>query len=205
VEDGFSIMSDTTALKQEPLSDPKTWVDRHGDYLFRYAVMRLKNEESAEEALQETFVAALKGRDRFKGKSSERTWLVGILKNKIMDHFRKASRERPVSTLEDGESLDKFFDSKGRWKKMPASWNMDPSAHMEKGEFWKVFSACLMGLPDRLSKVFTVLELDELNSEKACNLLNLSMTNLRVMLHRARLQLRACLESNWFHLKGKSK
>ncbi|MHC4945232.1 MAG: RNA polymerase sigma factor, partial [Planctomycetota bacterium] len=91
------------------LSDPATWVDEHGDALYRFAITRLKDPEAAEEIVQETFLAALKAKDSFKGRSSERTWLIGILKNKVIDHFRKMSRERPVTDQGPDMAIEEAF------------------------------------------------------------------------------------------------
>ncbi len=187
-------------------SNPEKWVDEHGDYLFRYALVRLRDKEIAEDVVQETFLAALQGREKFKGEASEKTWLVGILKHKIIDHFRKIGRESPMTDLlftagpEEG-----FFDLKGKWKVAPASWADDPKEILEKKEFWKKLDDCLLGLPSRLAQVFSLRELEGVESEQICNLLKISATNLGVILYRARMQLIRCLETNWFGTKKEGK
>ncbi len=100
------------------LSNPEDWVDQHGDYCFRFAVLRVHDSEVAQDLVQETFVAALEARDRFAGRSAERGWLVGILKHKLIDHFRRTSREcvlDDVGQLEDDREEEVFFDQIGQW------------------------------------------------------------------------------------------
>lgn len=177
-------------------------MDDHGDFLFRYAISRVRNEAAAEDVVQETFLAALKSRANFTGQSSERTWLVGILKHKIIDYFRKASREHAETDLETGaDAAESFFDLKGMWKMehAPSEWSRDPDAAFEQKELAKTLEDCMGKLPARLSRAFTMVEKDELNGEEACKVLNITATNLYVMLYRARLLIRKCLEMNWFH------
>lgn len=178
-------------------TNPRNWVDRHGDFLYRYALLRLGQSEAAEDLVQETFLAALRGREQFQGASSERTWLAGILKHKIIDHLRRKHRERPVSGLGADEWTDELFDRNGHWKKAPGSWT-NPEAAIENAEFWNVFSRCLGKLPGRLAEAFSLREIDELKSSEVCELLAVSSANLSVMLHRARLRLWRCLGTNWF-------
>jgi RNA polymerase sigma-70 factor (ECF subfamily) len=183
-------------------TNPAKWVDEHGDYLFRYALSRLRQRDVAEDLVQETFLAALRGRDRFAGASSERTWLVGILKRKIVDHLRRKAHEQPVSDVTDSDRwAEALFDERGHWKKKPGQWPADPSAAFEKQEFWAIFTACLRKLPERLANAFTLREVEELDSQEVCKVLNVSANNLWVMLHRARLGLWRCLEVNWFGTK----
>ena len=108
-------------MEQNQINDPETWVDEHGDSLFRYALFRIQNGQVAEDLVQKTFLAALRGKDSFAGRSSVRTWLFGILKHKIIDHIRKISRERPKEDIETVANLaDKTFDEQGVWKSQPA-------------------------------------------------------------------------------------
>lgn len=187
------------------LTGPETWVDQHGDCLFRYALMRVRNETVAEEIVQETFLAALKSYSAFDGKSSERTWLTGILKHKMIDHFRKCSRQIAFDSL-DGlpvESSD-LFQKNGEWvdhfdfDRGPIDWGTNPARIFEDSQFQQTFQQCLLHLPDRLSAAFTLREMEELSSEDVCKVLGISTTNLWVMLHRARAQLRKCIEYSWF-------
>lgn len=180
--------------------EPELWVDRHGDVLYRFALLRLRSPELAENAVQETFLAALAARDSFSGRSSERTWLVGILKRKVVDHFRKAGREVPTDDAEGAASDpgEELFDPKGRWRVPPARWGDRPGAELERAEFWAALSRCIQGLPERQARVFCLRELDELPGDEVCKVLGVSASNLWVLMHRARAGLRRCLELSWF-------
>jgi RNA polymerase sigma-70 factor (ECF subfamily) len=183
-------------------TNPRNWVEEHGDFLHRYALLRLERPETAEDLVQETFLAALRGREQFQGASSERTWLVGILKHKVIDHFRRKRREQPVSDLGADEWVDELFDQSGHWKKAPRSW-ANPEAAVESAEFWNVFADCLGKLPGRLAEAFSLREIDGLESAEVCALLAVSPANLSVMLHRARLRLWRCLGTHWFATEEK--
>jgi RNA polymerase sigma-70 factor (ECF subfamily) len=179
------------------LTDPASWVDRYGDYLFRYALVRLRQAELAEDLVQDTFLGALQSRRRFSGASSERTWLVGILKHKIVDHLRRHHREEPAIDNSSDQWLDELFDRRGHWKKWPPRWS-NPGAAFENAEFWTTFSKCLGKLPGQLAETFCLREMDELPSAEICKVLAVSPTNLWVRLHRARLLLWRCLSIHWF-------
>src|ERR1051325_11836429 len=194
------------ADKAQPaaLSDPERWVDEHGDYLFKYALSRLRDPARAEDMVQETFLAALKGGSKFAGRSAEKSWLVGILKNKICDHFRTASRETSFTDMEfySDEESDRFASQglrKDAWihERAPLEW-MDPGASLDSEVFWKTFRDCSNKLPKNVATVFNLREVDGVESKEICALLNISENNLWVMLHRARMALRRCLEVNWF-------
>ncbi len=193
-------------MKNNSFSDPSVWVDQYGDLLFRYAMMRLRNKDLAENAVQETFLAALKGKDSFTGKSSESTWMVGILKHKIIDHYRKDFREKTVTdmqTFQSGEeqTIDGFYDAMENPKKYPKDWMPDPQAVLHSKEFWTTLQDCMTKLPAKVSHAFSMREFDDMDTAVICKELGITPTNLWVMLHRARLQLRACLEMNWFEMK----
>lgn len=183
--------------------DPENWVDEHGDYLFGYALLRVRDRELAEELVQETFLAALKARHNFAGQSSEKTWLVGILKHKIIDHFRRVSREHSVADFEANGHEEDLFRQTGEWvdhwkpESAPKEWANDPGRLLEQKEFWEVFKRCLAELPPRLAQAFTLREIDGFSSEEICEILNISANNLWVMLHRARALLRRSMEVNW--------
>ncbi len=190
---------------QPQSSDPKSWVDQYGEYLFRYALARTRDPQVAEDLVQEAFMAALQARDGFMGRSSERTWLVGILKHKILDYFRKTSRESH-SDLADNmtPTLEDMFDNQGNWKPSaigPKDWGEDPNQILERKEFWDVLAHCVGELPSRHARAFSLREIDDLNSEEVCKVLNVSTTNLWVMLHRARSHLRRCLEIHFLGRK----
>jgi RNA polymerase sigma-70 factor, ECF subfamily len=201
-----------TSMSQSPEPrGPECWVDRHGDVLFRYALLRLRDPAAAEEIVQETFLAALQSYGNFSGQSSERTWLVGILKHKITDHYRRLSKLHPDWQAEDldiASANDGLMMTAGEWvnhwdfEAGPCDWNANPAALVEQAEFRERLQRCLAALPDRLAAAFTLRELEELTSEEVCKVLSISATNLWVMLHRARAQLRHCLEVHWFRATG---
>ncbi len=197
-------MSDA-ANEHDAFVDPTAWVDEYGDYLFRFAMLRVKNEELANDLVQETFLAALKGKETFAGQSAPRTWLVGILKHKIMDHFRKSSREVSLETNDGGPvEAEKLFTTDGpmpgHWVDGlgPKEWGGSPSEAIEKQEFWHALQSCLKTLPDRLAQVFVLRELDDADHTEITQTMNISQTNYWVMMHRARAQLRQCLEKNFY-------
>jgi RNA polymerase sigma-70 factor (ECF subfamily) len=183
--------------------DPATWVDAHGDALYRYALLRVKDTHVAEDLVQETFISALEGLSAFKGSSSVRTWLVGILKHKILDYFRRSTREIASADLTalEGETEDETFNRLEQWRHAPSSWKDSPDKLLENKEFWKVFVRCLEGMPESFRRAFALRELDGLETEEACKILGITPTNLWVMLHRARAKLRNCLDDNWFREK----
>jgi len=180
--------------------DVAEWVEQHGDYLFRYALMRMREHDIAEELVQETLLAAVKGRESFKGDSSARTWLIGILKHKILDHLRRIGRENKVRfDIGSGGDIDRYFDEHGKWleQHQPNRWTTDPAQLTEQKEFFGVLQGCLSKLPDRLRHVFTLRELDDLTTEEICKELEITSTNLWVILYRARVKLRDCIETRW--------
>ena len=174
-------------------------MDSHGDCLYRYALLRVRVPELAAELVQETFLEALGGWGSFAGRSSERTWLVGILKHRIVDHVRRTTRERPASGESSSRPIDDpTFDARGHWRAIPDSWRGDPRSVLETREFWDVFGACLSRLPRSLADAFFLREVDGLSPEETRELLKISAANLWTRLHRARSLLRDCLELNWF-------
>lgn len=175
------------------------WVDEHAQFLFRFSLARVRDHNAAEELVQETFLAAVQAIDSYRADASPRTWLVGILRRKIVDRFRKLARERGREPLEANDpAVDALFDGKGRWIKEPLSREVDPTALRNRADFWRVFEDCLQGLPDRLAMAFSMRVMDDIEPEEVCKVLSISSTNLWVMLHRARSRLRVCLEANWF-------
>jgi RNA polymerase sigma-70 factor (ECF subfamily) len=182
-------------------TEPEEWVDEYGDYLFRYAMRMLRDAGHAEDVVQETFLAALDARKNFSGRSSVKTWLTGILKRKIVDHLRKAKRRRSSLdfNVEEEGKLDGVFDHEGHWAKGPAAWwVINPRKLFEKKEFWEVLRQCLSELPPRLASAFLLREIEGMTTREVCEALEVSESNVWVMLHRSRMHLRKCLETNWF-------
>jgi RNA polymerase sigma-70 factor (TIGR02943 family) len=180
-------------------TDPLTWVETHGDYLYRFALARVRNPEAAEELVQEALLAALSARHSFRGRSSERSWLTAILKRKVVDWLRVQVRRRAVQGPPADRWADGLFTRGGKWKVKPDDWSSDdPGREITRGEFWATFSACLDKLPARLRQAFVLRHLDERAADEVCQALGASATNLWVMLHRARLRLWRCLTVNWF-------
>ncbi|MFZ5876442.1 MAG: sigma-70 family RNA polymerase sigma factor [Nitrospirota bacterium] len=175
-------------------------MEEHGDYLYRFALSRLRDAKTAEDVLQETFLAALHAVDRFEGRSSERSWLTGILKHKILDHFRRSGREAGLDDRDEpAERSAEWFDEEGHWKldqNSPAEW-VAPDRTLENSRFWEALGRCLGELPTRTARAFTLREIDEEGTDAICKILNITPTNLWVMLHRARMHLRRCLELRW--------
>lgn len=169
-------------------------------YLLRYAMLQLRNPALAEDAVQETLLAALDARSGYSGQSAYRTWVVGILKHKIIDMTRKTAREQPLATDKDeseSDAIDALFDANGRWREMAPAWG-DPEKSFEDRKFWQALERCLESMPARTARVFMMREVMDRSSEEICKDLEISATNLWVILHRARLNLRECLNVNWF-------
>jgi RNA polymerase sigma-70 factor (ECF subfamily) len=179
----------------ENLPDPCEWLSRYGDSLYRYALSRLRRTHEAEEAVQETLLAALKGRGDFQGRSQPLTWLMGILKRKVVDRMRSAARDARMTGLDD---LDAWFDAKGKWREGLRRWD-DPAADAERAEFWRVVRRCLAKLPKGMAEAFTLRTLDGQTADEVCQELAISPANYWVLLHRARLRLVRCLDLHWFH------
>ncbi|MFP4030064.1 MAG: sigma-70 family RNA polymerase sigma factor [Desulfococcaceae bacterium] len=181
-----------------PMDDPEDWVDQYGDLLYRFALSRVGAAHVAEDLVQETFVAALHGLGSFHGRSSIRTWLMAILKHKIVDHFRQDGRETPV---EDAglvaDVSEELFNHRGHWNAKPPRWHTDPSQVHEQKEFLDVLYRCLSEIPSRQADAFLMREVDGRTTEEICKELGISSSNCWVMLYRARMGLRKCLEIRW--------
>ena len=176
------------------MSEFRARVEGERAYLLRYATLQLRDAHAAEDAVQETLLAALGGEASFAGRSSLRTWLTGILKHKIVDAIRRMSRE---STLASEEDFDALFDERGHWIEMPRAWT-DPDASLEQKDFFAVLEDCLAKLPAKTSQAFMMREHLGLETTDICKELSVTPTHVWVLLHRARLALRLCLEMNWF-------
>ncbi|HRI14381.1 MAG TPA: sigma-70 family RNA polymerase sigma factor [Verrucomicrobiota bacterium] len=181
-----------------PPPDPESWVERHGDYLFNYAVGQLRDATAAEDLVQDTLVAALRTQDRFARRSSERTWLTGILRHKILDHFRQQQRRPTVPLVTEGDGgSGGLSDDTLLWLHEVADECASPSRRLELAEFHDALVQAMGTLPPRIAQVFELHALQDLPSETVCEEMKISPENLWVMLHRARKQLRSVLESMW--------
>jgi RNA polymerase sigma-70 factor (TIGR02943 family) len=180
------------APARQHLPEPSEWLERYGDVLYRFALARLRRPHEAEEVVQEALLAALQARRQFKGRSHPRTWLVGILKRKILDRLRTTARTVPRTNL---PNLDAWFNDRGKWRKPLGRWE-DPTDHAERSEFWEILRRCLAKLPTRMAAAFTLRTVDDSPPTDVCRELEISPNNLWVLLHRARLQLARCLQSN---------
>lgn len=177
------------------MTDPELWLKEHGDYLFRYARRRLFSDEQAEDAVQECLLAALSARRDFAGDSSERTWLTGILKHKIVDAIRKQAREVTAPGGDDEQDdWESLFDQSGHWLETFRDWG-NPEAALEKSRLQRMLDECFRRLKPTLAQIFSLRELSGLSNEEICKELDISQTNAWVMLHRARLSLRECLDT----------
>ncbi len=190
--------------------DPTKWIEQYADVLFSYAFARINRRDVAEDLVQDTFLSALKAKDTFRNESSEKTWLIAILKRKIIDHYRKKSTQSELNILDrekrDG-FIDHFFESdggkEGHWTNTaaPKPWGGDFETEVEKDEFQTVLKDCLGKLPEKWSAVFTLKNMDDLDSDEICKELQIAPSNYWVIMHRAKLQLRECMEMNWFERK----
>jgi RNA polymerase sigma-70 factor (TIGR02943 family) len=178
---------------------PQKWVEHYADMMYRYTLVRVKDADVAEELVQSTFFAALKSQSTFAGKSTEKTWLFGILKHKTMDYFRGFKKHVSIDMTSEDDPI--HFNSTGHMASKPGNWNLDPEKAAENKELSQVLAQCMNKLPEKFHRVFVLKEVDGLSSEEICNEFNIKPTNLWVILHRARNQLKLCLESNWLNTK----
>ena len=193
----------TEGLEREILgspADPAGWLERHGTALYRFAKAKLGRSDTAEDLVQETLLAALQSYDRFQGRSSERTWLLAILRRKIVDHYRGRDGREPGRNRTERSDREtfRFFEENGHWRNAPARWKGAHEA-LEVEEFRDVLAHCLERLPAPLAEAFLLREWEGMGVEPVAETLDVSAATLRVRLHRARLLLRECLERNWFH------
>ena len=176
--------------------------------MIKFATQQLGDSHQAEDAVQDALIGALKNADSFGGRAALKTWIFAILKNKIADTLRHKQRMVNVSSLlreeDDDEDLSELFDRKGFWQpdEHPIAWG-NPEASLREGQFWRVFETCLEALPPNQARVFMMREFIELGAEEICAAVNLTTSNLYVLLHRSRLRLRECIENKWY-LKGEN-
>ncbi len=176
---------------------PDTWVDKYADYLFNYAVSRVNNAELAKDLVQETFFAGLKSAPNFKGDAAERTWLIAILKRKVIDHYRKINSKKGKAEVK----IDFAADSEeGDWleKRVADNQDRDGEAFLENEELGDAIYGCIEKLPTKQAQVFKMKTIQGMDTEDICNELGINPSNLWVMIHRARTALMGCLNDNWF-------
>lgn len=168
-------------------------------HLRKFALLQLRDEVAASDVVQETCLAALQNQESFKGESELKTWLIAILKNKIIDYLRSESRKIALSdTSFDEDEFSALFDARGHWNKedRPSDWG-NPQEMLERKRFWEIFELCMTALPEKLARIFSMAEFLGLEAKEICKELSISSSNYWVIMHRARMQLRLCLEKRW--------
>ncbi len=206
---GIKFKSRTEAGTKKPqspqLSEPEKWLNEYGDYLFNYAIQKLNNITHAEDVVQETLLSALsatKKDSQYLGKSSEKTWLTGILNHKIIDFIRKQVRELTIEdivALSDSNienEIDNLFDARGRWLNPPQKWG-NPEKLLHDSQFLTTLNHCLSKLNPTMSQIFTLKEIAGKSPKDICSKLDITSTNYSVILYRARMKLRQCIEHIW--------
>jgi RNA polymerase sigma-70 factor (TIGR02943 family) len=178
--------------------NPNKWIVLYADYLYNYAITRVDDQDVAKDLVQETFFSGIKGKDNFRGQAAERTWLVSILKRKIIDHYRKVNsakgqKEVRMNFYEEGKK-------KGNWieERVPQAWGNDAEKKIENSELKDALDACINNLPEKYRMVFLLKTVQKYETEEICNELGITASNLWVIIHRARMQLRNCMEEKWF-------
>lgn len=177
----------------------EAWVEEYGDYLFSFALLKVKDVPLAEDLVQETLLAAITAEKSFSYQSSVRTWLTSILKHKMIDHLRRQGREIAIGDLIDQDktdNVDLFFKSNGRWIEKPEAFP-NPESALQQKDFWQVFQHCLSGLKEKQAEVFLAKEIYGMSNAKICKDFSITPTNVWVLTHRARLSLSRCLKNHW--------
>lgn len=189
-------------ITEEQLTRAESWLGEHGDYLYRYAQSRVFNQHHAEDLVQDTLLTGMKKLSDFRGQSTERTWLTGILRYKILEHHRKQTREEASEGDEiEGQILKAWFDADGHWKHNASTtglnWSPEPRSDIDRKEFWQTLQNCMAKLPAKARAVFVQRELEGNDAKAVTAELGISDSNLWVLLHRARNLLKHCLQTNW--------
>jgi len=185
--------------KQAVKANPHKWLELYGDMLYQYALPRVNDSVIAEDLVQDTFLSALKGLGGYKGEASEKNWLFTILKNKIIDYYRKKATEQAVITMPELKLMDdEWFNEDGSWaeNRMPKDWQVADN-FVERKEIQKVINWCKNHLKALQQHVFTLKYMEDLDSDEICKVLKISSSNYWVLIHRARLQMRDCVEKYW--------
>lgn len=177
---------------------PDTWVDAYADYLFNYAIARINDAEVAKDLVQETFLAGLKSAKNYKGDAAERTWLIAILKRKVIDYYRKSNSKKGKAEVRVNYSA--HSDAEGDWLEEQVSDPFSNYEHsdIENEELGMAIQSCIGKLPKKQAQVFTMKTIQGISTEDICNELNINPSNLWVMIHRARTALMGCLNQSWF-------
>jgi len=178
-------------------TSPDEWVKEYGDALFRYALAKVSQVPLAEDLVQETFLAAWQGREAYAGSASPLTWMIGILRHKIVDEFRRQGRVATAGLDPEAEPAN-AFTRRGHWQRPIGHWPRDPQSLLENREFWEVLDRCVDKLPANLASVFQLREIEQVDTNSLCGQLEISPANASVRLYRARALLRRCLEMTWF-------
>ena len=175
---------------------PERWVDTYGDYLYNYTIVRVNDHEIAQDLVSEAFLAGLKSKDNFKGDATERTWLISILKRKIIDYYRKSNSAKGKAEVRVNYSDE---DSEGDWLEERVKDPFDKTAEdqMENEELGLAILNCLGTLEDRQAKIFKMKTIEDYDTEAICNEFDITPSNLWVIIHRARKAMAGCLEKNW--------
>jgi RNA polymerase sigma-70 factor (TIGR02943 family) len=176
---------------------PEKWVDRYGDYLFNFTISRVNDPIMAQDLVSETFLAGLKSAHRFKGNSTERTWLISILKRKIIDYYRKINSNKGKAEVR--MSYLSNSDQEGDWMEEKAADLRNPNVEdmIEQRELGDALEQCIACLPERYATIFVQKTIDNLETETICKEHNITASNLWVIIHRARVQLMECLNNKW--------
>lgn len=177
--------------------DPNKWIDLYSDYLFNYTISRISDREVAQDLVQETFLAGLKSMKNFKGEASERTWLISILKRKIIDHYRKINSNKGKAEVRINYN---DAESEGDWLEERVADPFDKTAEdtLQNNELGDAIHNCLEKLPQKQADVFKMKTILNHETEAICNELNITASNLWVIIHRARTAMADCLKENWF-------
>jgi RNA polymerase sigma-70 factor (TIGR02943 family) len=179
----------------------RKWVEDHSDLLYNYAIRRVSDAELSKDLVQETFLAAWRNKDKFRGDSSLKNWLFTIIRSKIIDHFRKMNTDAVLQEIREGHHDGVYFDHEDHWRKgmYPAALSVNFHSAIESRDFLRVFDLCSRKLKQLQHAVFILKYVEEMESEKICEIMGLSASNYWVLVHRAKVQLRACLEKNWLN------
>jgi RNA polymerase sigma-70 factor (TIGR02943 family) len=179
--------------------NPKEWVDKYSDELFGFVYLRVRDEDTARDLIQDTFLSALRNQQSFKGEISEKNWLYLILKNKIIDHYRKNAKT-PLTRFDDESKLDEFFDEDGHWRKddLPGKFSFATHNSQFSFEFYEILEKCKRKLNEIQIRLFSLKFVDEVESEEICKEMEISSSNYWVLIHSIKLKIRKCIEQLFY-------